>query len=99
DVPTRQSVAVHSFEALVDDMIFDPQGLMEVNRIAGNRRDVRTIGSFGVILWQCAYEAVQGRLESLDVKKQINEKDFLADIYRQMATDMYTDAMAKPSGV
>ena len=99
DVPTRESVAAHSYQALLEDMIFDPQGIMEVNRIAGNRRDVRTIGSFGVVLWQLARDAVQGRLEQLDDKTQINETDFLANIYSQMATDMYTDGMQKPSGV
>lgn len=98
DVPTRESVASHPFQALVDDMIFDPQGIMEINRVAGSRRDVRTIGSFGVVLWQLARDAVQGRLEQLDDKKQINETDFLGTIYNQMASDMYTDGMQQSSG-
>ncbi len=98
DVPTRESVGVHLFEGLIDDMIFDPRGLMEINRIAGNRRDVRTIGSFGVVLWQCAVDATRRRLDNLDDKTQINEGAFLAGIFNEMANQMYTDALAKPTG-
>lgn len=99
DIPTRESVSSHPFHALLEDMIFDPAGVMQINRVAGNRRDVRTIGSFAVVLWQLAYDAMQMRLDNLDDKQQINETDFLASVYNEMARDMFTEAMSKPSSV
>jgi hypothetical protein len=80
-------------------MIFDPAGVMSINRVAGNRRNVRTMGAFSVILWQLSHDALETRLENLEDKKQINEKDFLSDTYREMSREMFTKAMQKPSGV
>jgi hypothetical protein len=97
DIQTRESLSSHPFHALLEDMLFDPAGMMAINRSAGTRPDVRTMGSFAVVLWQLAHDAVETRLENLDDKQQINEKDFLADTYREMSRDMFTKAMSKPS--
>lgn len=98
DIPTRESLSSHPYHALIEDMLFDPAGMMAVNRSAGTSPDVRAMGSFAVVLWQLAHDAVETRLENLDDKKQINETDFLSATYRDMSRDMFTKAMSKPSG-
>lgn len=96
DVPTRESLAVHPFTVLTDELIFEPRAMMEINKIAGSRRDIRQMGSFAVILWQITTDAARLELDALGNEKMINEQDFLSGMLTDMANKMYVDALSRP---
>lgn len=96
DVPTRESLAVHPFTVLTEELIFEPQAMMEINKIAGSRRDIRQMGSFAVILWQIATDTARMELDALGDDQMVNEQDFLTSMLTGMANKMYVDALSRP---
>jgi hypothetical protein len=98
DPNTRESVSSYAYTGITEDLIFDPQAILEINTVAGSNRDVRTIGGFSMVLWQVCVDAVRGQLSTLDKKDQVNEADLWQTQLRRVAGDMYMEAMAKPTG-
>jgi hypothetical protein len=97
DVPTRESVAAHPFVGLHDDLVFNPQAIMAINQIAGSSREVRALGSFAVVAWQLAVDTVHDRLNTMEDDESIQEDQIWRQCMNELADQMYTDALLKPS--